>query len=52
MNVRSLKEYKQTVIHQAVVRGNFPMMKKYMLLAHDTDPYYLAHGCPAFRDSQ
>ena len=41
MNVRSFKEYKQTVIHQAIVCDNFPMMKMYMLLAHITDPYIL-----------
>ena len=42
VNIRALKDYKPTPIHQAIVRDNLPMVK--MLLAHGADPYCLIHG--------
>ena len=41
VNIRALKDYKPTPIHQAIVRDNLPMVK--MLLAHGADPYCLIH---------
>ena len=42
VNIRALKDYKPTPIHQAIVHDNLPMVK--MLLAHGADPYCLIHG--------
>ena len=41
VNIRALKDYKLTPVHQAIVRDNLPMKK--MLLAHGADPYCLIH---------
>ena len=42
VNIRALKDYKPTPIHQVIVRDNLPMVK--MLLARGADPYCLIHG--------
>ena len=49
VNIRALKDYKPTPIHQAIVHDNLPMIK--MLLAHGADPYCLIHRlCPVLNE--